>query len=125
MTAAKSPRTTHRPIRAIEHVRTPRLSLKANLLRVATSPAAKVAYIAIGTAGLAALAVAIIGPKRLKQDVIHPIQGRVGEETERLWDESGPLRRQIAGLFSSAASPSGRERLVRSFQSWIGHFHAT
>jgi hypothetical protein len=34
------------------------------------------------------------------------------------------LRQQIASLFQSA-TPSGRERLVRSFQSWIGHFHAT
>ena len=123
MTAAKSPR---RQVRAIQRVhQAPRPSLKANLLRAATSPEAKVAYIAIGTAGLAALAVAIIGPSRLKQDVIRPIRGRVGEEAERLWDESRPLRSQIAGLFNSATSPSGRERLVRSFQSWVGHFHAT
>ena len=27
-------------------------------------------------------------------------------------------------MFKSA-TPTGRERLVRSFQSWIGHFHAT
>ena len=41
-----------------------------------------------------------------------------------MWADSKPLREQIAGLFQ-AAGPAGREKLVRSFQSWIGHFHAT
>ena len=78
----------------------------------------------LGTAGLAALAVALIGPKRLEREVIKPLRGAIEPQAEKLWADSRPLREQIAGLFKSA-SPGGRERLVRSFQSWIGHFHAT
>jgi len=85
---------------------------------------ARTAYYVIGTAGLAALAVALVGPKRLEQDVIKPLRGAIEPQAEKLWADSKPLRDQIAGLFTSA-SPNGRERLVRSFQSWIGHFHAT
>jgi len=85
---------------------------------------AQTAYYVIGTAGLAALAVALIGPKRLEREVINPLRGAIEPQAEKLWADSKPLREQIAGLFT-AASPTGRERLVRSFQSWIGHFHAT
>jgi hypothetical protein len=85
---------------------------------------ARTAYYVIGTAGLAALAVALIGPKRLQHDVIKPLRGAIEPQAEKLWADARPLREQIAGLFKSAG-PNGRERLVRSFQSWIGHFHAT
>jgi len=65
-----------------------------------------------------------IGPKRIEREVIKPLRGALEPQAEKLWADSKPLREQIAGLFKSA-SPTGRERLVRSFQSWIGHFHAT
>jgi hypothetical protein len=117
-------RSRRRPVRAVERVHQPgRTSLAGSVVRAATSREAKIAYAVIGTIGLAALAVAIIGPKRLEQQVIRPLRGRMEEHTARLWDESGPLREQIAGLFDAAGA--GRERLVRSFQSWIGHFHAS
>ncbi len=78
----------------------------------------------LGTAGLAALAVALIGPKRLERTVIEPLRGTIEPKAEKLWTDAKPLRDQIAGVFQSA-TPAGRARLIRSFQSWIGHFHAT
>jgi hypothetical protein len=125
MTAKSQAR--RRPVRAVERVHhddEPR-TLAASLIRCATSREAKIAYVAIGTIGLTALAVAIIGPRRIEQQVIRPIRGRVSQEAERLWSESRPLREQIAELVQSAGSHDGRERLVRSFQSWLGHFRAT
>jgi hypothetical protein len=122
MTAAT--RSRRRPVRAMEQVHKPgRHTLATGIKRAATSREAKIAYVVIGTVGLAALAVAIIGPKRLEQEVLKPLRGRMEEHTARLWDDSRGLRDQIAGLFESAGA--GRERLVRSFQSWIGHFHAS
>jgi hypothetical protein len=124
---ARAPlKTNHsRPKRALRPVaqhRSP--SLTTSISRVAMSRPARTAYYIIGTAGLAALAVALIGPKRLEREVIKPLRGAIEPQAEKLWSDSKPLRDQIAGLFKSA-SPGGRERLVRSFQSWIGHFHAT
>ena len=120
----KSLRARRRPVRALEQVHsTSRRSLTASIARAATSRQAKAAYIVIGGIGLAALAVALIGPQRIKSQVIRPLGGRVAEGAEQLWDESRPLRGQIAKLFDTAGSE--RDRLVRSFQSWIGHFHAT
>jgi hypothetical protein len=123
---APSTRTRRRPVRAltqpIRNVAKP--SLTSGLLRLATSRPARAAYLVVGTAGLVALAIALIGPKRLERDVFKPLRNAIEPQTDKLWAESRPLREQIAGLFRSAA-PSARERLVKNFQSWIGHFHAT
>jgi hypothetical protein len=126
MATASSARSRRRPVRAIQRVHgdPSRLSLADRLQRLAASRSAITAYVVIGTAGLAALAVALIGPRKLEREVLQPLRNAIEPQAEKLWAESRPLREQIAGLFSSA-SPAGRERLVRSFQSWIGHFHAT
>jgi len=124
--AAPSPRSRRRPVRAVVQLdrNVTKPSLTSCLLRIATSRPARAAYLVVGTAGLAALAIAIIGPKRLQRDVLKPLRSAIEPQTEKLWAESRPLREQIAGLFRSA-TPSTRERLVKNFQSWIGHFHAT
>ena len=126
MATASSVRSRRRPVRAITQVHRPvtQLSWSDRLMRLAVSRPARTAYVVIGTAGLAALAVALIGPRRIEREVIKPLRSAIEPQADRLWAESRPLREQIAGLFRSA-SPAGRERLVRSFQSWIGHFHAT
>jgi hypothetical protein len=126
MATASSVRSRRRPVRAVTHVHRPvtEQSFTNRLLRLAVSRPARTAYVVIGTAGLAALAVALIGPRRIEREVIKPLRSAIEPQADRLWAESRPLREQIAGLFRSA-SPTGRERLVRSFQSWIGHFHAT
>ena len=100
-------------------------TLRTRLYRAATSPAAKVTYIAVGTAGLAALAIAIFGPRRFQREIVKPVREAVSDQAERLWNEAKPLRCQLGGLIESAASEQGREKLIRSFQSWIGHFRAS
>jgi hypothetical protein len=124
--ASHAIRSRRRPARSGTAVAKPssRSSLAASVSRIALSRPARAAYVVLGTAGLAALAVALIGPKRLEREVFKPLRGVIEPQAEKLWADAKPLREQIAGLFKSA-SPSGRERLVRSFQSWIGHFHAT
>jgi hypothetical protein len=124
--ASHAIRHRRRPVRAVPVVAksSSRSSLTAGISRVAFSRPARAAYVVLGTAGLAAIAVAVVGPKRLEREVLKPLRGAIEPQAEKLWDDTKPLRDQIAGLFKSA-SPTGRERLVRSFQSWIGHFHAT
>ncbi|MFO1246808.1 MAG: hypothetical protein U1E93_00995 [Alphaproteobacteria bacterium] len=119
-------RSRRRPVRAVEQVHrsVAKSSLGESILRTVNTKTARTALVLIGTAGLAALAVAIVGPKRIEKEVIKPLRGAIEPQAEKIWADSKPLREQIAGLFKSA-TPTGRERLVRNFQSWIGHFHAT
>jgi NAD/NADP transhydrogenase alpha subunit len=119
--ASRHPR--RRSVKAVERITRPKQSMAASLCRAATSRPAKTAYIAIGTIGLAALAVAILGPKRLEREVLKPLQKAVGPQAEKLWDQTRPAREQLAGLFRRAGDE--REKLVRDFQSWVGHFRAS
>jgi hypothetical protein len=117
---------TRRRPRAAAHDNLPaRTSLATQLTRAATSPAAKVLYVTVGAAGLAALGIAIFGPRRFQQQVIKPVSRAVGDKADQLWADSRGLREQLGSLIDRAGSESGREKLVRSFQSWIGHFKAT
>lgn len=126
MATASSVRSRRRPVRAVTQIRRAVMhpSLSHRILRLAVSRPARTAYVVIGSAGLAALALALVGPKRLEREVLKPLRDATLPQAEKLWADARPLREQIAGLFRSA-SPRGRERLVKNFQSWIGHFHAT
>ena len=134
MATASHVRPRRRQIRAVTHRPVAKASFAASVLRAASTRTARTALVLIGTAGLAALAVAVVGPKRLERDVIKPLRGAIEPQAEKLWGaiepqaeklwaDSRPVREQIASLFQNA-TPIGREKLVRNFQSWIGHFRA-
>ncbi len=99
--------------------------LKTQLMRAAVSPAARRAYVVVGAAGLAALAIAIFGPRRFQKEILAPVQNRVSDQASQLWTDAKPVRDQIAKLFERAQSSASREKLAQGFQSWIGHFKAT
>jgi hypothetical protein len=98
---------------------------KSQFVRAATGRTAKATYAVVGAMGLAALAIAIFGPRRFQREILNPVQSRISDQTSQLWADSQPLREQIARMFDGVKSQSGRDKLVRSFQSWIGHFKAT
>ena len=101
----------------------PNASLGTSLISFATSRPARIFYVVVGTAGLIALAVALVGPKRIERRVYKPLRDAVEPRAERLWADSKQVREQIAALLENV-SPSGRARLVSSLQSWIGRFTA-
>ena len=92
--------------------------------RAATSPTAKAIYVGVAAVGLTALAIAIFGPRRFQQVVVRPVGTAITDQSERLWAEAQPLRRQLTRLVARATDEGTRDKLVRSFQSWIGHFRA-
>jgi len=100
-------------------------SLKTQFVRAATGRTAKTTYAVVGTLGLVALAIAIFGPKRFQREILVPAQNKISDQASQLWADARPLRQQIVGMFDRIQSQSGREKLARSFQSWIGHFKAT
>ena len=124
--ASPSVRSRRRAVRAVTQLNNgpEQPSLAARVLLLANTRAARTAFVIVGTAGLAALAIAIVGPRRLEKEVIRPLRGAIEPQAEKLWAEAKPVRDQIARLFHDT-TPTGREKLVRSFQSWIGHFRAT
>jgi len=101
----------------------PNSSLRVSLIGIATGRPARVFYVVVGTAGLIALTVAMVGPKRIERTVYRPLRDAVEPRAEKLWADGRPVREQIAALLENV-SPSGRARLVSSLQSWIGRFTA-
>src|SRR4051794_1325116 len=91
-------RSRRRPVRAVTQVHNDadQPSFAARLLLLANTRAARTAFVVVGTAGLAALAVAIVGPRRIEKDVIRPLRGAIEPQAEKLWAESKPVREQIA-----------------------------
>ena len=118
----QSARATAKPKRARKPARKSRPSTSTHPLDrlQGLGTPAKAALIAVGTLGLAALAVAIVGPRRLQHDVLPSLQKAVAPQAEKLWDQSRPVREQLTGIFHRAGDQ--REKLARDFQSWIGHF---
>ena len=102
----------------------PNSSLGTSLISIATGRPARIFYLVVGTVGLIALTVALVGPKRLERTVYRPLRDAVEPRAEKLWADTRPIREQIAALFEKA-SPSGRARLASSLQSWIGRFSAS
>jgi hypothetical protein len=100
-----------------------RHSSRTSLVGLATSRPARLFYIVAGTAGLIALTVALVGPKRIERTVYRPLRDAVEPRAEKLWADTQGVREQIAALLENV-SPSGRTRLVSSLQSWIGRFTA-
>lgn len=94
-----------------------------SVLRLASSPTAKATLAVVGAFGLAALAIAIVGPKRVRRKTLQPIGDALETHFEKGWDEVRPIRDQIATLFEKA-SPESRKEIARKLQSWIGHFRA-
>jgi len=101
-----------------------RVTARHRLARVAASPQARAVFVGVGTVGLAALGIALFGPKRFNNQIVQPVRQAMGEQAERLWDDSKPLREEIGKLVDRAQNEASRADLVRSFQSWIGHFRA-
>src|SRR6478609_5016001 len=81
---ATATRTRRRPVRAVTAVRRPAQSrsLATNLLKLAGSRPARAAFATIGTIGLTALAVALVGPKRIQQEVITPLRGKLEPQAD-------------------------------------------
>ena len=50
------------------------------------------------------MAVAIIGPRRLEREFLAQLLKAVGPQAEKLWDQAGPVREQLSGLFRRASN---------------------
>ena len=84
--ATASVRSRRRPVRAVEQVHhtVTRPSLLASVTRLALSRPARTTYLVLGTVGLAALAVAVVGPRRIEREVIKPLRGAIEPQAEKL-----------------------------------------
>jgi len=86
--------------------------------------------ITVGVAGLAALAIALVGPRRLRDDFVRPISAAalvplaaaVSPQADRVWAETRPWRDQVARVLSSVNTEEVRDLIAQRLTQWIDRF---
>jgi hypothetical protein len=88
-----------------------------------SNPPAPALYLMLGAFGIAVLALAIVGPKRLRTEALEPLRDAVEPQAKKVWANSRPLWEQVAELLNRAG-PTERKALARDFLRWARHFRA-
>ena len=109
-------RTQESARRAARHVRA-----------MVAKPAVRTAIVVAGVAGLAALAVAILGQRRVREDFVRrlesvswePVTSAIAPQADRIWAETRPWRDQVTRLLSTINTDEVRELVARRLSQWM------
>jgi hypothetical protein len=94
------------------------------------SPAIRTLLIVAGVTGLAALGVALFGPRRFNDEVLKPISAATllplaaaaAPQAERAWAETRPWRDYVARILTSVNTAEVREQVADRLAQWIDRF---
>ncbi len=86
--------------------------------------------VVIGIAGLAALGIALFGPRRFQDEIVRPISAAtliplaaaVAPQADRVWAETRPWRDQVARVLASINTSEVREQLAERLTHWLDRF---
>ncbi len=86
--------------------------------------------VVVGVAGLAALGVALFGPRRIRDEFVRPISAAtlvplaaaVAPQADRVWAETRPWRDHVAHLMSSINTAEVRDLLAQRLSQWVDRF---
>jgi len=84
----------------------------------------------VGVAGLAALGVALLGPRRFRDDFVRPISAAtlvplaaaVAPQADKVWAETRPWRDQVARVLSSINTEDVRDLIAQRLTQWVDRF---
>ena len=96
----------------------------------AAAPVRTIAIV-IGVAGLAALGIALFGPRRFRDEVVHPLSAAtllplaaaVAPQADRVWAETRPWRNQVARVLSSINTEEVRDLIAQRLSKWVERLH--
>jgi len=82
--------------------------------------------VVVGVAGLAALGIALLGPRRFRDEVVRPISAAtlvplaaaVAPQADRVWAETRPWRNQVARILSSINTEDVRDLITQRLSTW-------
>ncbi len=93
-------------------------------------PAVRTAIVVAGVAGLAALAVAILGQRKVRDDFVRrleavswePLTAAVAPQADRIWADTRPWRDQVTRLLSSINTEEVRDLVAQRLSQWMERF---
>lgn len=97
-----------------------RRRLRKKAVQLASSPTGRAAFVVVGVVGLAAVAVAVLGPNRVRREVFEPLRDAVEPHAEKAWADTKPIRDQITALLDNVP-PAGAAlpELAWSLRRWL------
>jgi hypothetical protein len=94
------------------------------------SPVLRTVVIVAGITGLAALGIALFGPRRFNEQVIRPIgaatvvplAAAMAPQADRVWAETRPWRDRVANILASINTEEVRAALAERLSHWVERF---
>jgi hypothetical protein len=91
-----------------------------------SAPLRTVAII-VGVTGLAALGIALFGPRRFRDEVVQPISAAtlmplaaaVVPQADKVWAETRPWRDHVARVLSSINTDEVRDLIAQRLSKWV------
>jgi len=107
----------------------PRRTRSAARSSLATFPL-RTAFIVVGVVGLAALGIALFGPRRIRDEIIRPmaeltyapVAAAVGPQADRAWAETRAWRDRVGRILDSINTSEVREMVAARLAQWIERF---
>ncbi len=86
--------------------------------------------VVVGLAGLTALAAALLGSRRLRDEYVRPISAAtllplaaaVGPQADRVWAETRPWRDHVSRLLASINTEDVRDAIADRLSDWVQRF---
>src|SRR5471032_751143 len=83
-------------------------------------------FVVVGVVGLAALGVALFGPRRFRDEIIRPISAAtfvpltaaVSPQADRVWAETRHWRDRVGRVLASINTDEVREHLAEQLKDW-------
>ena len=90
----------------------------------------RTAFVVVGVVGLAALGVALIGPRRFRDEIIRPIgsaayvpiAAAVAPQADRVWAETQAWRDRVGRILDSVNTAEVRELVAGRLAQWVERF---
>ena len=87
-------------------------------------------FVVAGIAGLAALGVALLGPRRVRDEFLRPLSeatlvplaAAVAPQADRVWAETRPWRDQVSRVLGSINTAEVREQISDRLSHWLDRF---
>jgi hypothetical protein len=87
-------------------------------------------FVVVGTLGLAAIGIALFGPRRFRDEVIRPIgaatyvplTAAVAPQADRVWEETRAWRDRVGRILESINTEEVRDLVAGRLSHWINRF---
>ncbi|MBS0471945.1 MAG: hypothetical protein JSR60_12785 [Proteobacteria bacterium] len=126
-----APRSTAKAAKTLSKRNTPSRRKALQSRSLLQSPVVQIVAVSAGVVGLAALGIALFGPRRFRDEVLIPINrstvtpliAAATPPAERAWDEIRPLRDRLGRVLAAVNTDEVRQAFAQRLADWFGRYN--